>query len=282
MTSILSLYAVTPCHAGSGSSLAVVDLPIQRERHTNWPVIHASGMKGAMRACFDAHKGRIQPSSIDSDSLTELIFGSEKSEFAGSLSVSDAKILAFPMRSSFAPFVWITSPAVLSRLNRDLKFAGRSTDDLAVLQDIKKEEAFWLNGPFAANIGILIEEVEVTTSRRIDLPNIGAFLGKAERLLVVHDEIFGYAVSHCTSVAAHIAIDQQTGTTRDGSLRYQEELPSDTLMYSVVLWGDARDLKSELIAQTIKGYVTEEAIGGHLQVGGDETLGRGIFEIEWN
>ena len=37
--SILCLYAVTPCHAGSGASVGVVDLPIQRERHTNWPVI---------------------------------------------------------------------------------------------------------------------------------------------------------------------------------------------------------------------------------------------------
>ncbi|MDD3293991.1 MAG: type III-B CRISPR module RAMP protein Cmr4 [Geobacteraceae bacterium] len=281
MTSILSLYAVTPCHAGSGSSLAVVDLPIQRERHTNWPVIHASGMKGAMRACFDMAKGRIQSGETRSDSLTELVFGSEKSEYAGSLSVSDAKILAFPMRSSFAPFVWITSTSVLARLNRDLKFAGKPTDDLSALRDIKKEEALWVNGSFKADTRILIEEVEVTTSRRIELPNSGAFLGKAERLLVVHDEIFGYGVSHCTSVAAHIAIDQQTGTTRDASLRYQEELPSDTLMYSVVLWGDARDLKSELVAQTIKGFVTEEAIVGHLQVGGDETLGRGIFEIEW-
>ncbi len=51
-STIMSLYAVSPVHAGSGSSMGVVDLPIQRERHTNWPHIQASGVKGAMRHHF--------------------------------------------------------------------------------------------------------------------------------------------------------------------------------------------------------------------------------------
>ena len=58
-TSIAIMYAVTPCHAGSGSSLGVVDLPIQRERHTNWPMIQASGVKGAFRANFERFKNNI-------------------------------------------------------------------------------------------------------------------------------------------------------------------------------------------------------------------------------
>ena len=58
--SILSLYAISPCHVGSGSSVGVVDLPIQRERHTNWPVIQASGMKGALRAHFERFKNVIK------------------------------------------------------------------------------------------------------------------------------------------------------------------------------------------------------------------------------
>ena len=53
--SVAVMYAVTPCHAGSGSALGVVDLPIQRERHTNWPVIQASGVKGAFRANFERY-----------------------------------------------------------------------------------------------------------------------------------------------------------------------------------------------------------------------------------
>ena len=104
---------------------------------------------------------------------------------------------------------------------------------------------------------------------------------ETERLLVVHDEVFGYGVSHCTSVMAQIKIDQRTGTTATGSLRYQEELPADTLMYTVIFWGDSRDAKESLKADTIRRYIEEEVVAGHLQVGGDETLGRGIFALTW-
>lgn len=278
MTSILNMYGVTPCHAGSGSSFSVIDLPIQRERHTNWPVIHASGMKGAIRAQFDRYKGKTQSSA---DDLTELIFGSEKSEYAGSLSISDAKILAFPMRSSFAPFVWITCPAVLTRLNKDLKLAEKQGDDLGEIREIAKNQAFWISGAFTEGINVLLEDMEVTTMKPVALPNIETFLAKAERLLIVHDEVFNYGVSNCTSIMAHISIDQKTGTTKDGSLRYKEELPSDTLMYALVSWGDSRNMGDQLKSEMIKGLVTQDAIVNHLQVGGDETLGRGIFEIEW-
>jgi len=288
MTSVLTMYAVTPCHAGSSSSFGVIDLPIQRERHTNWPVIHASGMKGAMRAQFERYKTKVNANASLEGDLTELIFGrvgkngeSEDSAFAGSLSVSDAKILAFPMRSSFAPFVWITCPAVLARLNRDLKLSGKAGDDLAEVQNIEEGQAIWVNGEFIAGTKILLEDVEVITVRQIALVNAAPFLAKAERLLIVHDSVFGYGVSNCTSIMANITINQKTGTTKEGSLRYQEELPSDTLLYSVVNWGDSRNIGDQIKADMIRGFVTEQAIAGHIQVGGDETLGRGIFEIEW-
>jgi CRISPR-associated protein Cmr4 len=284
--SILCLYAVSPCHAGSGASVGVVDLPIQRERHTNWPVIQASGMKGALRAHFDRFKGLIavQPEEETFARITEIIFGSDTREgdHAGSLSVGDVKILAFPMRSNVAPFVWITCPAVLKRLNRDLSLTGRVELDLTGLQKLTADKALWVNGPFKQGDRILLEDMEVTTDMEHSLGEKGtAFFQEADRLLVVHDEVFGYGVSHCTSVMAQIKIDQKTGTTEKGSLRYQEELPADTLMYTVIFWGDACDQGESLKADTIRGYIEQEVVSGHMQIGGDETLGRGIFALSW-
>ena len=43
----------TPLHAGSGTELGIVDLPIQRERHTGFPKIEASGLKGCIREAFE-------------------------------------------------------------------------------------------------------------------------------------------------------------------------------------------------------------------------------------
>ena len=42
---ILGLLAETPVHAGAGSSLGVVDLPIQRAKHTQWPCIYGSSLR---------------------------------------------------------------------------------------------------------------------------------------------------------------------------------------------------------------------------------------------
>jgi len=47
------LVCETPLHAGSGDSLGVVDLPIQRERHTSFPKIEGSSLKGAIRQAFE-------------------------------------------------------------------------------------------------------------------------------------------------------------------------------------------------------------------------------------
>lgn len=283
--SILGLYAVTPCHAGSGASVGVVDLPIQRERHTNWPVIQASGMKGALRAHFDRFKNSItnKPEEETFSKITEIIFGSDTKDgdHAGSLSVGDVKILAFPMRSNVAPFVWITCPAVLKRLNRDLALTGRNGLDLTTLQGVTTDQALCVNGLSKQDEPILLEDMEVTPKGECSFGEVAVFFQEVDRLLVVHDEVFDYGVSNCTSVMAQIKIDQKTGTTVIGSLRYQEELPADTLMYSVIFWGDSRDDKESLKADAIRGYIQDEVVSGHIQIGGDETLGRGIFSVTW-
>jgi CRISPR type III-B/RAMP module RAMP protein Cmr4 len=47
---MLYVYAETPLHAGSGRGLGGVDLPIQRERVTGYPIVQASSLKGKLRA----------------------------------------------------------------------------------------------------------------------------------------------------------------------------------------------------------------------------------------
>jgi len=286
--SILGLYAVTPCHVGSGSSLGVVDLPIQRERHTNWPLIQASGVKGALRAHFDRFKDNIEKKGeiASFDTITALVFGADTQggDYAGSLTIGDAKTLAFPMRSNIAPFVWITCPAVLKRLNKDLALAGKGQLDLSGLHKLKEGEAQWINGSCQDNAAVLLEDMEVTVSGQFKLAEetvASKLFKEAERLLVVHDQVFRYGVSDCTAIMAQIKINQKTGTTAKGSLRYQEELPADSILYSLIFWGGSRDSAGSLQATAIKGYIKDEVVAGHLQVGGDETLGRGIFAVTW-
>lgn len=51
---MLYIYVETPLHAGTGRGLGAIDLPIQRERITGYPIIQASSIKGRLRAeCYD-------------------------------------------------------------------------------------------------------------------------------------------------------------------------------------------------------------------------------------
>lgn len=291
--SIAIMYAVTPCHAGSGSALGVVDLPIQRERHTNWPMIQASGVKGSFRANFDRFKNKISDKSQvkDFESLSESVFGTDKggsgSGYAGSCSISDAKILAYPMRSNVSPFVWITCPAVLKRLSRDLEIAGKTGFDASAFSKAitGENDAVILCGKESIkDKNLLLEDFEVTLKDTSipEFDKIKDYFKDAERLLLVSDEVFKYGVTDCTQIMAQIKIKAETGTTEEGSLRYQEELPSDTIMYTVVHWGNSKNSAEEkLQADTIKKFITEEVINSHIQIAGDETCGRGIFQLEW-
>lgn len=279
---IMGLYAISPVHAGSGSSTGVVDLPIQRERHSQWPHIQASGVKGAMRAHFDKFKNLLENSDNKEqlENITQKIFGSDDAMQPGAIAVSDAKILAFPMRSSIAPFIWITCPAILKRLKKDCAIVGLDEEQI-LPSAVSKTTAYSLKGKI--NGRVLLEDYEVTMSEEpVLLPEAAKkLLEKAERLILVSDDVFKYGVENCTEIQTQIKIDQETGTAQGRALRYEELLPADTIMYSLLMYGDSRDDNHPLEAETIIAYLKNEVITSHIQMGGDETLGRGLFEIEW-
>lgn len=286
-TALIKFYAVSPVHAGSGSSLAAVDLPIQRERHTNWPHIQASGVKGAMRSHFRRFNEADGGTGKDVKYLPNIVFGSDDQDgwdskadgetLPGAISVSDAKLMAFPVRSNMAPFVWVTSPAVLKRLKTDLEIAGIKTEFQVPAVEGEKAIPLFANAPKS----IILEDAAVACGEKIELKGIEKLLSGIDRLLVVSDMMYDYCVSSCTEVQAQIKIDEKTGTAQDGALRYQELLPSDSVMYSIVCFGSQK-FKNEFQADMIEGYVKKVfSNDGFIQVGGDVTLGRGVCRINW-
>jgi CRISPR-associated protein Cmr4 len=275
--SICAFYAISPIHAGSGASMAAVDLPIQRERHTNWPHIQSSGVKGAMRAHF-------RDFTAEQDKqLINFIFGSDeqdgwsrdKDNIAGAVSFSDAKLLAFPMRSNVAPFVWITCPSVLKRLNNDLEFTKLPAIDHHRYH-VTGESALCLAGAISGNV--ILEDMVVAVANDMQNP-IPREFPQMNKLLLISDDVFKYAVESCTEIQTQIKIDSGTGTAQEGALRYQELLPADTVMYSIVYYSRTH-FDNELQAKMVQEFL-EKTIKDHIQIGGDETLGRGICKINW-
>ena len=131
---LLFIHALTGLHPGGGTALGVVDLPVQRERHTDWPIISGSSLKGVMRAECTRDNWE------DKDVLAA--FGPETkdaSDHAGAVAFSDARILAFPVRSLTGVFAWVTCPAVLNRLSRDVGLIGGG--DFPTVPKVEKAKA---------------------------------------------------------------------------------------------------------------------------------------------
>jgi CRISPR-associated protein Cmr4 len=112
------LHALSPLHAGTGHAADVIDLPIARMKATGIPIVPGSTIKGVLR---DARKR----SSDSGDNRHKWLatFGPETQnagDHAGALVVSEARLLALPVRSFKGTFAYVTCPLLLRLAKRDL------------------------------------------------------------------------------------------------------------------------------------------------------------------
>src|SRR5437016_2995821 len=89
----LYLYVETPLHAGVGSGLSSIDLPIQRERTTQYPMIQGSGIKGKLRSVAEDMVER-KVGKLTDEKVT-IMFGPKTTgaDHAGALIAGDARML---------------------------------------------------------------------------------------------------------------------------------------------------------------------------------------------
>jgi CRISPR-associated protein Cmr4 len=159
---LLFLFTRTPLHVGAGVSNGAIDRPLQRERHTGLPIIPGTTLKGVFAAEWtDPVEGTRQPEGV-------WLFGSgdapEGEGSAGALQFSEAKLLAFPVRSARGSFAWITSPLILRRWARDGGISGyRGEGDmdanfLPKLEPKDGQALFARSGLLAVGDRIVLEE----------------------------------------------------------------------------------------------------------------------------
>jgi CRISPR-associated protein Cmr4 len=282
---LLVLHAVTGLHPGSGTALGVVDLPIQRERHTNWPLIPGSSLKGVLREA-------LRPEDVADDEWLTL-FGptaANASDHAGALAFTDARILAFPVRSLKGVFAWVTCPAVLARLARDLEVIGRnnpawSVPDLNTGSMLCAEKS-----PILIDTGkAVLEEFDITRSG--DLPaglvawfqdnaavDDGAKQQFSTHLAILADNDFTHFVQYATEINARVGLNYETRTVKDGALFYEEFLPPETLLYALVLAQKSRRKEMRGTASEMLG-IFRNKLPPTVQIGAGETIGKGICRL---
>lgn len=276
-STMLGLVAQTSIHAGAGSSVGAVDLPIQRECHSGRPCIFGSAVKGALRTRAEDDKVSWLASVFGPDTIGA-------GDHAGAICVVDARLLFFPVRSLTSTFRWVTCPDVLRRLQRDAELLGLGWNIPVPLQD-GEEQAL-----VHQQCGDLFLEELRFSARQTDLSSLIksllSLIGQEreaeleKRLTIISDDHFDVLCRYAMPVHPHIAIDNATKTAVSGALWYEETLPPESVLYLSVIAQPARVPKQEMSASE----VLEKLIGlfaSHpwLQLGGNETVGMGWCKV---
>jgi len=296
---VMFVNVITPLHNGSGEGLGIVDNPIMRERTTQFPIIQATSIKGVLR---EEYKERA-PSEVNA------LFGpppGNGEDHAGAISFGEGQLLAFPVRSLKGCFVWVTSPLVLWRFYQKINLIGKGSlfpkleilidkihsglseaiicpsgkNELLLKSNLLLEE-FPINckdwtelEAFADEIGTKIFETGIDDFLKNELKN---------KLVILHNDTFRYFVTNATEITPNIRIGEN-GTTEDGSLRYTEFLPSETIMYSILTFDKSRTKTDKYDAKVVKTKYLETYLKTELksiQIGGDETTGKGVVKITY-
>ncbi|MCS6930255.1 MAG: type III-B CRISPR module RAMP protein Cmr4 [Saprospiraceae bacterium] len=322
-STFLTLRVITSLHAGAGSDNGLVDLPIQREVVTGYPKIEASTLKGALRsrleqlgACplkihlafgYDERSDYEVNESFSDDGDAN----SYAQFFTGALTFTDARLLAFPVRSMKGVFALTTCPYVLRRLAEDAELlAGIALGD--ALKSVKVEDDKCLGDSNSPLIflndkkRVILEEYpfehtpipsEVISALSRLIP------GDLTRLVILSDDVFADFTQLFTERVTRNAIDDKTGTVKEGALFTEEYLPPETLLYSIVLadkprqpeaQGDDQHQGSQRKAlpndfntaeDVLKFFKTEGWKGQtrrFLQLGANASIGKGIVELLFN
>jgi len=272
------IIAETPLHPGSGGEVTgLVDLPIQRERHTNFPKIEASGLKGCIKEAFrdlnpeiSINGQKIKPkdeifyNAGDKDRKTDylsLVFGPEDTEeaHAGALAFTDARILLFPVKSLKGVFAWVTCPMVLERFREDLGLAKiidhpLNVDFSILINTLPEQTNIFIESK------VVLEEFTFELKENKETSKIAKYLAdkifpndtykfwreKLEKdLAILSDDDFEHFVTSSTEVITRTRIDDITGTVKSGALWTEEYLPQDTILYSIAIASPIRVEKDE-------------------------------------
>ncbi|MGZ5027282.1 MAG: type III-B CRISPR module RAMP protein Cmr4 [Methylobacter sp.] len=289
---LITLQAITFLHPGTGQTTGVVDLPVQREVHTGYPMFASSGFKGSLRDKAE------QLWTKDNKKDIETLFGSpvngdDSNTSAGAFSITDARILAFPVRSLQQVFVWVTCPMVIQRLLRDIELIGYGKPEITLNDALAliEAEALVATGSPLKDL-LILEDVNfnVTANKTVDaivelltplLDDQAGFDGK--RLVVIPNDDFQHLVRYATQISARIQLNDRKTTDGDGgNLWYEETLPPETVMYALALCHAPRKKESAETAQDMAKKLQDLLSDRFLQIGGNETVGQGWCCVKVN
>jgi len=258
---LVGLYLLSPLHTGGTTQEGNV-LGIARESHMEFPYLPSSTIRGRLRSL-------VRDKEIEEDLFGHELTGSNQLT-QGAIWIGDGSLLWLPVPSLSHGVIWITCPILLHRYRRFVPNLPAIPADYSTSLPI--------NRPIYLKDAILKDHLkswEKVEWKKFIPTHLETEI--IQSVLVLPDRHFATVTQMSLWRQVKVKLDQNK-TVQDGSFRYEEAIPPDTVMYfpwgTTVVARQSKDAAAEL-KDTFKAILEAEDV---LQIGGQESLGRGFVQ----
>ncbi|GAB4331768.1 MAG: type III-B CRISPR module RAMP protein Cmr4 [Promethearchaeota archaeon] len=274
---------MTPTQVGCVADVnAPVDNAIARERTTGNPIVPGSALKGTLLRWCKRTLGA---------NVAREVFGTN--EASGKLPVTDAQLVAFPVKSARGLFGWASCPLILDRLNQladgalftgDVPTPGRTEDGLPEVLLPGNTSVKFTRWEGTRELELVEWEMLLFALREdgsefrqemldaLDPATTRAFKEKMKQDWgVVSEDSYRVLTTQATDLQARVRIGE-AGTVEKGALWTEEYLPACSMLVGFLLREGGGENVDVLLKALKKGVA--------LQVGGNETTGKGFVTVK--
>lgn len=269
---IQHLYLLSPLHTG-GTTQEGNLLGIARESHTNFPYIPSSTIRGKLRSLVTNPVTKIdlfgpELNNSKENQEYEAETGKKIDQLSqGSIWIGDGSLLWIPIPSLSHGVIWVSCPLLLNRYLRLKKITPKTKIQANLCSFNQPNGQVYLKDAIFKASDLKLWNKDHVKDLSPNQQTTGI-----ERVLVLSDQ-------HCATVIQmglwrQVKIKLDPHKTVDGGFRYEEAIPPDSLMY--FSWGTTSQTTNKSQVETkFKNLLTANHI---LQIGGQESLGRGFVE----
>ncbi len=259
--------AISNLHVGSGEGdFSIVDKQVQRDPVTGLPIIHASGIKGALREAIEYGKNDAQKAAIID------IFGADPKRKGGKIQQGlnnffDGKLLGLPIRSSHHFFYVATCRSLLRAFADDLECFSADhalIQPLRTLSDIdapKRAPLYF--GKAAPALGSISLEDWSASYDAASVADLTAHFG--DRIALLHDDDFATLAKDLPIIARNYLVNGISS-----NLWYEEVVPREARFYTIITRHAEKDDLNDFL-KTKNNLV---------QLGANATVGYGLCKFK--
>lgn len=249
--------ALDPIHIGAGGyRLGRVDMTIAREPGTDLPKIPGTSLAGATRSYAAMRYGKPEAAGQHKNLTKEQKVGcpiiytfgtatdtsspgtpSEGPTQAGTVSIGDARILFFPVRSMAGP-LWVSTKEILEEAwGANSLTLPKNNEQKEVEPDCERIVTTLAKQDTPLNLGWLlfqaISGLVINPPERVGQSS--EWNTVKGRITLVTAKVFSQIVNSNLEVRTSVSIDPKTGAAESGALFTYEAIPRTTWLWSDVI-----------------------------------------------